>query len=74
MAELTTLNRFSTELENKALDKDALLKKQELANGIQKSEAADIYLNTLKEEAANRVVYKMVFTSKDMNDALVRCV
>ena len=30
MAELTTLNRFSTELENKALDKDALLKKQEL--------------------------------------------
>ena len=35
MAELTTLNRFSTELENKALDKDALLKKQELANGIQ---------------------------------------
>ena len=71
MAELTTLNRFSTELENKALDKDALLKKQELANGIQKSEASDIYLNTLREEAANRVVYKMVFTSKDMNDALV---
>lgn len=69
--ELTTLTRFSNELENEALDKKVLEQRQKLENSMQPSEQAEIYLNSLKEDIKKRTVYKMVFTAKDSSNALL---